>query len=911
VRIARETAVHGRETELAALRDAYEQARAGQGRMLLVQGEAGIGKTRLVDEFLGELEAADEEVNVLTGAYPPGGAATSTAAFCAAFREHFAEAALEDDLQAHLQATPALVPAFAALLRGAAAPAGSPALSKDAAHTAFVELVRSLAAERPTVLWVDDLHAAPDEGRGLLTALALAVPGHRVLLIATSRRGLPPDWTTTIDVLEQCERLAVSRMRPEHVEALIGEALRSPESASDLSPRIVTKADGNPFVVLEILKELRTQGVLSETDDGHWRCSGQLDDIQIPSSVVDLVEARLAHLSDEERTLLDVAACVGFEFDPLLVGDVLGLARIPLLTRLAQIERRHRLIRSVGRHVEFDQHPVRDALVEGIPELLTEGYHAAIADALEARAGAAGADPKTLDGELAVRLCHHLLHGAEGKRALRYLAPALKHLEQVYLHHPAIALADRALAEPGLLAGDDRVRVLVGHAQRVGTVGRMDRQHELLLEAQTSLSGEERPRRLTVRVDAALGWNLMSTGRLDEAIEVLGRAREEADAIHDTALRAETNGSLGEALLRRGRTAESIACHERAIELHEAGGDRLRAGRARGSLASAISHLGRYQEAVALCDQQLATARDTGDRRGELAALLLMAALTDALGRRAEAVDILRGAVAMSREIGERRTEGHARGNLGSSLGSMGLLEEARRNGRRSLEIVRETGDQLAEALLLVNLGGFCSQSGDPDEAQELLESAVALAARLGSQRELAWAHVYLGSHMMRYQRWEEARSELLTAEGVARAMNDVEALTACHAGLGELHVQTGDLEEAQRWFDYVTGGDLETAGGLYRAAILSTLAPTPLGNVPAAAAAVIEHEDKMAKPSQVLTRYSLYRATHDPADLEKAYQGLMFLRNHVGDAYRERIIQNVPKHREIVAAWEAARAGE
>ena len=89
IRIPRETAVCGRQDELAGLRDLYERAKSGEGRVLLLEGEAGIGKSRLVDEFVGRLAQDREDFNFLFGSYPPGGAAAATGAFLEAYRRHF------------------------------------------------------------------------------------------------------------------------------------------------------------------------------------------------------------------------------------------------------------------------------------------------------------------------------------------------------------------------------------------------------------------------------------------------------------------------------------------------------------------------------------------------------------------------------------------------------------------------------------------------------------------------------------------------------------------------------------------------------------------------------------------------------------------------------------------------------
>jgi hypothetical protein len=130
VRIPRDTALHGRDEELSKLEQLFRRAQAGDGQVLLIQGEAGIGKTRLVDEFVGRLRADGEDLNFLFGDYPPGGAATAAGAFSTAYREHFGSEGLEDTLREYVAETPILIPAFAALLRGDSTPRRSSCTSR-------------------------------------------------------------------------------------------------------------------------------------------------------------------------------------------------------------------------------------------------------------------------------------------------------------------------------------------------------------------------------------------------------------------------------------------------------------------------------------------------------------------------------------------------------------------------------------------------------------------------------------------------------------------------------------------------------------------------------------------------------------------------------------------------------------
>jgi hypothetical protein len=470
--IPRATSVHGREAELGTLRDLFRAAERGEGQVVLLEGEAGVGKTRLVDEFVARLEREPAEVNFLFGTYPPGGAATGAGALCSAYREHFGQDGLESSLSPHLPRMPHAVRAFAALLRGDPPPSDGQALTKEAVAAAFVEVATSLARERPTILLVEDLHFAPEEGRALFAALAAAAAGARLLLIGTMRRGVPATWVFDVERLAGARRMPLRRLWPAEVHGLLREALRSDRLAAELGRPIAHTSGGNPLFAFELLRCLRDEGVIREGPDGAWCRVREHGLVDVPTSLADLVRSRVAGLSESDREILDVAACCGPEFDAAVLARVVGTDEVPLLRRLAALERDRDLVRARGHRFAFDHPLVQELLHATLPGALREAYHASIGAAMEAIAGAASGDPSRLDGALCVDLCEHFLQGARGPSALRYLPAALAHLERGHVDDVAVGLCDRALRVPDLLRGESRVEVLLHKCARLEALGR-------------------------------------------------------------------------------------------------------------------------------------------------------------------------------------------------------------------------------------------------------------------------------------------------------------------------------------------------------------------------------------------------------------------------------------------------------
>ncbi|MHC4861225.1 MAG: serine/threonine-protein kinase [Planctomycetota bacterium] len=877
IRIPRETAVYGREEDLGKLRALYERVKGGDGQVVLIEGEAGIGKTRLVDELIGRLQREAEEINFLFSSYPPGGAATAAGAWSTAYREQFGAEGLTETLERYLTVTPVLIPAFAALLRGEPPPEGKEPLTKDSIQTVFVHATRVLAEEHPTVVLIEDLHFAPEEGRALFASLALAVPDHRILLVGTARPGIPEDWRANLERLDQASRMDLQRLGAKDLAQLLVDAFRSERLAHELGVRIAEKSDGNPFFVFEIIRGLREGRFITMRPDGTWVTTRLIRDIEIPASVQDLIQARIADLDEEEQEILDVAACCGFEFDPTLVAEVLDLRPVPALRRLSHLEKSHRLVRSAGRDYAFDHHQVQEVLYGGLNDRLREQYHAAIGGTLAAR------HPEP-EGAKAVDLCLHLLKGARGEEALRHLDAALDHLETGYLHDQAIALANLALGSEGLLTSARRAKALLDHAERLQFLGRPE------------------PRR-GIRAHRVLGDLLHGQARHQEAERELQQSLDLSLQVGDRRGEGEALGSLGAVLWALGRYDEAREKTDRHLAIAREIGDRKGEGHAIGDLGVAHWSVGRYEEAREHFERSLAIAREIGDRASELRATGNLG-LVLSLGRTEEARDRYERALAISREIGLRRSEGISRANLGAVFHGLGCYVETRDHHERALAIAREVGDAILEAHVRVNLGLLFQALGQGTEERAHLERALEIARETGNRQgegfalqALAAAAEATGDTEGQRRLCEEALAVRRTAEDRAGIAMSLKLLGRILLAEGRHEEALGHLTEA-----LALGREIRAAGQIVLAEAL--LALLPGGDPAAALQAYEEHEPHLRLLEKMEARFYLWRATDDSGYLEEAHRLLCHLRDHAPEECRESMIENVPLNRDIMAAW-------
>jgi serine/threonine protein kinase/tetratricopeptide (TPR) repeat protein len=882
IRVSRETKLHGRDEDLAALNDAWSSAKDGQGNTVFLEGEAGIGKTRLIHSFLRGL--ADDDLHVLYGSYPPSG---GMGGLSEAVLGKFGEARLADALAPYLTVTPSLLPAFAALVKHESPPTGAKPLTGDALQAVVVHLLRALAAEKPTVWIVDDLHFAPQESHDLLLAMARAVEEHRVLLVATARPGVGVE---DLSRLENFQRAALARLSAREVVEVLADAFKSTELAEKLSGKIAVKSDGVPFFIFEMIRGLKEGQFIRQQLDGSYVQTQVIDEIEVPSAVKDLIEGRLRGLTRDERAFLDVGAVCGMIFDPALVAQVLEEKRIRVLRALAEIERRHGLVRGEAGCARFDQNQIQEVIYSGLTPDLRAEYHTLVAAEHAERCG------DEASGDDAVFLAHHYLRGSRPEDARPHLEPALEQLENGYRNHALIDLAKRALQAGGLLAGNERVEVLLRHAVRLEMSGRLDEERVALDEA-VSLADETGDEALRSRARRSLGAHFGRNWQLDAAEAALREARALAVAACDRKLEARATGNLGKVFHALGRYAEAQAHHERHRALSREIGDREGEALATGNLGQVSWSIGDYTAAQAHYEQHRALSHEIGDRRGEARAIGSLGALFSGIGRYGEAQEHLERQRALSREIGEREGEAAAAANLGIVFEFLGRLAEAQEQTERGRALCREMGNRAGESACTANLGDTYYSLGRHRAARECQESARSLSREIGDRRGEGFALANLGV-------LAEAEGDLAEASRVHREALALRRELGAKDGVAFTLIALGRVESDPALLDeaLALGRETKEPGTILSASI--ERARLPGGDVEAALAALAECREGVEHYLRMDAHFRLWELTQDRAHLEQAHRLLAFMRDHAPEDCRDSMIENVPLHREITKAW-------
>ena len=447
----------GRKQELAFLHACWQGARAGHGGLALISGEAGVGKTRLVEEFADHLRW--QGVRVLWGRcyeferllpYQPVAEAlrTTLPALTPAELEEFpawtvAEVArlapevLEKFVLSSVEGRPGFEVAVA------------PGLHEEQARL-FEGLARFLAglsSHGALLITLEDLHWANESTLQLIHYLVRRLAEHQILMVGTFR---PEAIGLQHPLLALRRRLTreglakpmhLSRLSPAAVETLVVEMSGAGEAVTPLAERLYHETEGNPFFLMEIGKALFETGAI-RIEQGAWQgdfariSEGKLP---LPTGVSEIIQARVRRLNDETQEALHLAAVLGREFDFDLLNAVWGQGEEATLEALDDLLR-HRLIEEgtgpMGRDYAFTHHKIQEVVYTGIPRRRRQHTHARVGTAMES---VYGSEADALAGELAF----HFQRGRQLDRSLTekaivYLLQAGDQARLAYAHQEAV-----------------------------------------------------------------------------------------------------------------------------------------------------------------------------------------------------------------------------------------------------------------------------------------------------------------------------------------------------------------------------------------------------------------------------------------------------------------------------------------
>jgi eukaryotic-like serine/threonine-protein kinase len=772
--------LHGRELELKALRDAWRDVLVTKRkRQLLIVGDAGVGKRTLVRTFLEGINPAEAVVIRTSGRV--GTAMTPYGVIADLARDVLG---LAEDAEPHeverrlLRAVPLIFPGeetsreartalqiFGMLLgaRGAA-PVGE--VDAETRRQTLIRLLnrieQKLDSDKPIVLLGEDVHWADQDSQELFAALLKVDTPRPIFGVMTCRPEprilkLARELGTEVVLLDELPDAAR--------RSLLAERFVPGHDIEDLIEQIAVRCGGNAFFIQELLDTLIEQGILvADSEDqefpGLLRWVKREAPIVVPSTVEDLILARVDGLPASEKDTIVHAAVLGRHVSAAALSQLLGR---PVRLELDELVRRG-LLSPIDGEYRFKNDMTMTVAYGLIPPETRIQMHRAVAARI---AGAAGYRPGQDDAMIA----RHLeLAGDAVPAAERYLRAAT-HAIELGGNADAFRQLTRALK---LLPDDDHERRFATHRLR-----------------------EEILRRLAKR---------------PQQLRELHALRKHADALGAPDKLAQSHCALAQFYIDVGKAPAALRAAAPALQYARDAKDQLLEAEAL-RLRSAIARLvGNAEESLRLCDQALelcdrAAAAAPGALEGARPPTpVLMARATILnqrgttlwnIGRLEDAIESYAEALVIYRAIGMARHEARALNNMGIVFAALGEYEEALAHYKSALKIDQALGDRSAIAVKLGNIGQCYSDLGDVDRADSYLSKALKVAEQTGDLSAAADAAVSLGQTKM--QRGDTKGALAMFERGLTFATENRERYQEVRAlqYIALAHLSGGDPPEA------------------------------------------------------------------------------------------------------------------
>jgi class 3 adenylate cyclase/tetratricopeptide (TPR) repeat protein len=835
----------GRDTEIEALQQALAQAKAGHGQMVAVVGEAGVGKSRLVYEFVHShrtqgwlvLESAAVSYGQATPYFP-----------VIDLLKRYAHVEDGDDrrtirakvtgqlvtLDATLQDTiPALLSLVDALPDDSPFGQLDPSQRRQRTLDGLTRLLRRESQAQPLLVVFEDVHWMDSETQALLDTVVKSLPTAPLLLLVNYRPEYQHGWGSKTYYTQ----VRLDPLPLESAGELLTALLGNDPSLAPLKQLLIERTEGNPFFLEESVRTLVETQVLVGAP-GAYRLAQDRPTIQVPATVQAVLAARIDRLPEDTKRLVQTAAVIGTEVSLPLLHAIVDMSEDDVQRGLAQLQAAEFLYETslYPERVYTFKHALTHEVAYGsVLQERRRVLHAQIVEALERLATAGQTDQVD-------RLAHHAVRGELWDKALRYMRQAGARAMVRSAHHEAVTCFEQALAAlQHLPAQRDTheqaidIRLDLRSARIVrGEMARI--QHDLRV-AETLAEALEDTARLG-RVSISMSVQGYLTGQYAQGLVAGQRALALAAASGDIGVQTMAHCYLGVLYHAQGKYRQAVDAARRAVACLE--GDLLyeRFGQAffpasftRAWLSHSLAEMGAFAEAMTRADEALRIAEAVNHpvsltlalfwgstpylRQGDVLTARFMLERAVAMcrdldlplyfcaiamklgeaytlcGRVDDAVSLLHEAIERIEAIGSEPSQARALASLSQAVLLAGRLAEAVPLAERALEHARIHQERGEEAYVLRLLGDIARQSDPPQvkQAATHYQQALTLAEALGMRPLQAHCHRSLGTVYSQTGQLEHARTELSTAIDMYRDMAMTFWLPETEAALAEVDV--------------------------------------------------------------------------------------------------------------------------
>jgi tetratricopeptide (TPR) repeat protein len=793
----------GRERELELLLDGFERSKAGRGQAFSIMAEAGLGKSRLLYEF--RKAVAHEDVTFLEGkclSYSKGvpyhlHIDSLKANFD--IREGDGDAAIREKVIRGLKILredeASTLPYFLELLSVKDSGIDKIPMSPEERKDRIIEALKRIPLKgseiRPLILAYEDLHWVDKSSEEVLKYVLESIPGASILLIFTYR----PEFVHTWGAKSFHSQVMLNRLSNRESINMVTHLLGTEELDKDLEEFILEKTEGIPFFIEELIKSLNDLKII-ESEDNRYRITKDIREVTIPTTIQDVIMARVDSLPEEIKSLLQTASAVGREFSHYLIKKVTGFAEQELLSHLSALKDSE-LIYERGIYPQstyiFKHALTQEVAYDSLLLKRKKEIHEQIGTATEILY------PDRLEEHYEL-LANHYARSANSEKAVQYLDLANQKAARLRAMEQAKTYFDEAMGHIDTLPENEenrqrRLYLLVKQAEVFMLLFNYQEYYDLLTHYEPIASGLGNPELLGAFY-ARLGHCEYSFGNFDQSIQTLTTAAELCESAGNFEDAGFAYDMLKWSHLFRGNFARVLALKDDLLRTMEQRFNPRWYVMGLCSASRAYICLGRWDEAVQEAQKALKVAEKFSDN-SLIAfadwALSLVYTWQGDLGRAVEYGELaLQKAPTPADKAWAQRGLGWALCRTGDTNRGIELLTTALktfRAGRWMPGVIPTT----------CTLGGGYRLAGENEKATQTLEEALEIANRCGARFYAGFAQRLLGEMALKTNP-AQAATHFERSIAVLQEIKAENELALAYAGYGLFHKQQSQIAKAREY---------------------------------------------------------------------------------------------------------------
>jgi len=611
----------GRERELELLLDSFERAKAGRGQAFSIMAEAGVGKSRLLYEFRKAI--ANEDVTFLEGkclsfsrgvAYHPViDILKSTFDIMEGDTDSRIREKVTNRLQEWRVEKASILPYVLELFSVKDSSIQKISMSAEARKDRIMEAVKRIAIQgskmRTLVIAIEDLHWMDTSSEDYLKTLLDAISGARVLLILTYRPEYAPTWSTKT----YHNHITLNRLSNRESLVMVHHLLGTQDVEGGLEEFVLEKTEGVPFFIEELIKALNELNFIGKSA-GFYRLSKKIEDVRVPSTIQDVIMARVDVLPEKAREALQTGSVIEREFDYQLLKMVMDMSEKDLLSRLSLLKDSE-LLYERGIYPQstyvFRHALTREVIYDSILPKKRKNLHAAVGKAMEQLY------ESSIEDHYAV-LAEHFIEAEDYQKAENYLHNAGRKAEKAgALSDSIIHAQKRVVCLENLPRSRDKLKTLVDARTALGLYlfqlfcfAEAREAVDPVFESALGLGDKKRIAQIYTIMGAYECW---VTEDLSKALTCLKDALRISQEERDMVSAFFANVWLGNALFFGAEFQKAIEYMQRALDLNIAANNLWGISVIQGSIAMYHLWHGNVQLGLKMSEKALETAEQSGD----------------------------------------------------------------------------------------------------------------------------------------------------------------------------------------------------------------------------------------------------------------------------------------------------------